>query len=113
MNRQLAFDSLPKGVVPISNALEPPEPFQDNAIISSENQAWTEGFHGDADWSRAGGDLVIPDQPAIAVYWNPTGAVVIRQEGQYGPEEDHFVYVRLHNLPLLIAKLQAMAKEAG
>jgi hypothetical protein len=32
--------------------------------------------------------VVIPHQAAIAVYFNPHGDVVIRQEGHYGPDED-------------------------
>ena len=42
------------------------------------------------DWQSD--DVVIPTQPAIAVFENSNGAVCIRQEGQYGPEDDTWVY---------------------
>jgi hypothetical protein len=50
-------------------------------------------------------------QPAIAVYFNPHGEIVIRQEGIYGLEEDHWIYVNRQNLPWLIRRLQEI--EAG
>jgi hypothetical protein len=45
----------------------------------------------------------------IAVYFNPHGAVVIRQEGNY-PDEDHWVYIRIENLDPLIDQLQRIAR---
>lgn len=53
--------------------------------------------------------VVVPDQPAVAVYTNPSGAVVIRQEGRYGVEEDHWVTVRPELMPTVIAALQRQA----
>jgi hypothetical protein len=40
------------------------------------------------DWSTIEEDIVVPEQAAIAVYNNPEGGVVLRQAGQYGPDED-------------------------
>jgi hypothetical protein len=37
-------------------------------------------------------DVVIPTQPAIAVFENTNGAVCIRQEGQFGTDEDAWVF---------------------
>jgi hypothetical protein len=47
--------------------------------------------------------IVVRGQPAIAVYLNPHDEVVIRQEGQYDPSEDNFVYVTKPNA-LIVAK---------
>jgi hypothetical protein len=48
-------------------------------------------------------DTIIRSQPAIAVYFNPHGEIVIRQ--------DHWIYVNRQNLPRLIRRLQEI--EAG
>jgi len=40
------------------------------------------------DWKTIEEDIVVPEQAAIAVYCNPEGGVVLRQAGQYGPDED-------------------------
>jgi hypothetical protein len=40
--------------------------------------------------------IVVRHQPATAVYTNPHGEVVIRQQDQYG-DEDNFVYVTKDN----------------
>lgn len=56
------------------------------------------------------GDVIVPQQQAIAIYVNPWGQVVIRAAGEdYG--EDAFVVVSREHLPALIAKLLAIAKE--
>jgi hypothetical protein len=44
------------------------------------------------DWTTIEDDVVIPEQAAIAVYNNPNGGVVCRQAGQYGPEEDSWIF---------------------
>jgi len=65
----------------------------------------------DFTWSgRDAADVLIPHQPAIAVYFNPHGEVVIRQEGHFGPDEDQFIYLQIKNLDPLIAKLSAIAR---
>ncbi len=37
-------------------------------------------------------DVIVPEQRAIAIYTNEDGAVVIRQEGLYGPDEDQVIW---------------------
>jgi hypothetical protein len=44
------------------------------------------------DWTTIEDDVVIPEQAAIAVYTNPNGGIVCRQAGQYGPEEDSWIF---------------------
>jgi len=58
-------------------------------------------------------DTVIPTQPAIAVYFNPHGEIVIRQEGQYGYDEDHWIYIRPQNLRFLIRRLEEIENGSG
>jgi hypothetical protein len=62
----------------------------------------------DFNWreARDEGRIVVPEQAAIAVYENPHGDVVIRQEAQMHPDEDHFIYVQHTYLPRLIAALE-------
>jgi hypothetical protein len=43
----------------------------------------------DYDWSDD--EIVIHSQPRTAVYTNPHGQIVIRQDVGW-PDEDHFVY---------------------
>jgi hypothetical protein len=63
----------------------------------------------DFDWhaATADGDVVVPDQAAIACYTNPFGNVVLRQEGRY-PEEDIWIVCQpIYVEALAIALLRA------
>src|SRR5262245_15943543 len=53
--------------------------------------------------------VVVPTQPAIAVYFNTADAVVIRQESPMHPDEDSCVFVQIQNLGPLISILQEIA----
>jgi hypothetical protein len=71
------------------------------------------GYTPDFDWNPsrdADHSIVVRGQPAIAVYLNPHDEVVIRQEGQYDPSDDHFVYVTKPNA-LMVAR--AVLEAAG
>lgn len=61
----------------------------------------------DFNWNEAreAGQVVVPEQQAIAVYENPHGDVVLRQEAPMG-DDDHFIYVQHTYLPTLIAALE-------
>lgn len=48
---------------------------------------------GDFDWDVAAEAVVIPEQAATAVFENNQGQVVIRQAGQYGPDEDVWILI--------------------
>jgi hypothetical protein len=61
----------------------------------------------DFDWNDVANDIVIPEQAAIAVYNNPNGGIVCRQAGQYGPEEDSWIFFHpSHALTLAKAILE-------
>jgi hypothetical protein len=59
----------------------------------------------DFDWVKDKADIVLPEQPATAVYLNLRGDVVIRQARDYG-EDDDLITVRPENIPALISGLQ-------
>ena len=66
----------------------------------------------DFDW-RSDEDkacVVVHHQPAIAVYVNSRDAVVMRQEGHYGPDEDQCIYVIKDNVPRVV---RALLEAAG
>jgi hypothetical protein len=63
------------------------------------------------DWSADNPDIAIHEQPMTAVYENPYGAVVIRQESRNSDEDDHFVFFRPESIPDLIRRLQSMIRE--
>jgi hypothetical protein len=61
---------------------------------------------GDAfDW-RDKDDVVIETQRATAIYWNPAGQVVIRQEAGWSDDDDPYLFFEPANLPRVIERLQ-------
>jgi hypothetical protein len=56
------------------------------------------------DWS--GDDVVLDEQPAVAIYFNPKDALVIRQQAQdpFDPD-DPFIYIAKRNIDEFIDKL--------
>ena len=61
------------------------------------------------DWRDDADDLVVPEQPAIAVYTNPADAVVIRQQGTWN-DDDAWIWFSPDHAPA-IAK--AILEAAG
>jgi hypothetical protein len=57
-------------------------------------------------------DMAIQSQPAVSVYENTAGAVVIIQESSDPHEEDPIIRVRPEHVEKLVAKLRQVAKEA-
>jgi hypothetical protein len=59
------------------------------------------------DWGSGNPDIVIHEQPVTAIYLNPYGAVVIRQESRTGDnDDDPFVIFTRENLLALINRLK-------
>jgi hypothetical protein len=56
-------------------------------------------------WHDCGDDLVVPEQQAVAVFWNPRGELVIRQKADFYPDEDHYVIVHPGNIRKLAHRL--------
>ena len=65
----------------------------------------------DFDWHspEAKESIVVPQVEAIAVYTNPDGNIVIRQQDSYGGE-DHFVLIPRSNVNALIKALKEVVK---
>ena len=80
----------------------PPKPIAQSG--PPQRPAPEQGF----DWSPDNPDVVLPEQPATAVYMNPWGQVVIRQERAWNDEDDSYVRISLHNVQCLIDRLQAV-----
>jgi hypothetical protein len=62
------------------------------------------------DWLRDHELVVVRQQSAIAVYTNGNDDVVIRQEGQYGYDDDVWILVSRQNLAPLIRRLQRLER---
>ena len=68
----------------------------------------------DFNWNPSGDDghdIVVRHQPAIAVYLNPHGEIVIRQQDEY--DQDHYVYVTKDNVSKVAERMQELAEIAG
>jgi hypothetical protein len=62
------------------------------------------------DWNDED-DLVIPSQLAVAVYVNPKGEIVIRQQSDPSRDEDTYVVIAKSYVPIVIAALQRHLKD--
>jgi hypothetical protein len=76
------------------------------APTSAPDGNHTFDWHGTED----DGSIVIRNQMAIAVYLNPRGAVVIRQQGEWDRDGDMFVVVEPANLRTLVGELIELCK---
>ncbi|MBN9567420.1 MAG: hypothetical protein J0H79_07425 [Alphaproteobacteria bacterium] len=45
----------------------------------------------DFDWDDYGDEVVVPEQAATAVYWNPRKEIVIRQKQAWDEDSDTFI----------------------
>ena len=55
------------------------------------------------DWDSPA--TILPEQQAVAVYFNPSGNLVIRQERSWDREEDSFIFVARDSIPAFIDRL--------
>jgi hypothetical protein len=58
----------------------------------------------DFDWAKAE-CVVLREQPATAIYHNPYGALVIRQERAWNQEDDPFIFIAPQNIMSFIDSL--------
>lgn len=65
----------------------------------------------DFDWGEIAEAVVIPEQAATAVYPNPQGQIVIRQEGRLGPDEDVWIVVAPEHAQVLAEAILRCAAE--
>ena len=69
------------------------------------------GDEGDSEefrWNDE--DIVVPCQSPIAIYRNPSGGIVIRQDQTAFYDDDHWIVVLPENLPRLIRRLQEIER---
>jgi hypothetical protein len=62
----------------------------------------------DFDW-HDNPSVVLKSQPATAIYYNPNGCIVIRQERSWAEDSDPFVYITPENA---VTFMEALAKRA-
>lgn len=78
------------------------------AGVQNQRDDSTEAF----EWTSENLDVVVPQQGAIAVYSNPMGVVVIRQEKDWNDEGDHFVFVHPTHIDALVERLMVYKAQA-
>lgn len=62
----------------------------------------------DWNWYEQKPEIVFPSVQAVAVYQNPDGDVVIRQQGEMG-EDDSVVIIPARNVDAVIAAIKTAA----
>jgi hypothetical protein len=66
----------------------------------------------DFSWDPENGDVIVPEQRALAVYVNLWGQVVIREERRgWDDESDVYIRISMENLGKVIAALQAIQRD--
>lgn len=65
-------------------------------------------FNDDFDW-HDDESVVLKSQPATAIYYNPKGHIVIRQERSWAEESDPYVIISPENA---VTFMEALAKRA-
>ena len=68
-------------------------------MTADEGRAW--------DWTDDAGDVVVPEQPAVAVYLNPKGDVVLRQRGDVFDDDSWIWFGSEHAIAIAGAILEA------
>jgi hypothetical protein len=65
----------------------------------------TEESTSEFNWIEDADDIILPEQRAVAVYWNKQGSLIIRQEKAWCDEDDQFVVVEKANVNVFIDRL--------
>lgn len=63
------------------------------------------------EWN--GDSTILPEQQAVAAYYNNAGDLVIRQERSWDREEDSFVFVSRESIPAFIERLTDLLGYGG
>ena len=74
-------------------------------MTADEGRAW--------DWTDDAGDVVVPEQPAVAVYLNPKGDVVLRQRGDVFDDDSWIWFGSEHAVVIAGAILAAAGLDAA
>lgn len=66
------------------------------------------------EWADDDGDVVVEEQPPVAIYINPKGAIVIRQRAENRDDDDPFLwFAPQHALAIAKAILEAAGLDAA
>ena len=76
-----------------------------SAVIPPPEKSPPAATADDFDWTTGADSVLVPEQQAIAAYWNTSGNLVIRQERSWCDDEDSFIVVHSGNVHALIEKL--------
>lgn len=66
--------------------------------------------HDDFSWADVEDDICVAGQATIACYLNPKNHIVVRQEAQFHPDEDHWIVVHPNHA---LALARAILDKAG
>ena len=66
-------------------------------MTDGEGRPWD--WHDDAD------DVIVPDQPPVACYVNPKGAVVLRQRDDWPSDDDPIIWFAVEHAPAVAAAI--------
>lgn len=61
------------------------------------------------DWHLSRDSVVLPSQQAVAIYWNPDGDLVLRQEATWDRDDDDQIIIPIGSVGILIDRLCDMA----
>jgi hypothetical protein len=84
------------------NANETPNKPPTLATLETVGKTESHDDPDEFDWS--GENVLIREQPATAVYFNPEGALVIRQKADYR-DDDPFIYIGADHIEAFLEKL--------
>jgi hypothetical protein len=75
--------------------------------VSDHNEA-TQRDDEEFLWRADNESIIVPEQRATAVYWNPWGQIVIRRERDWDESDDIFIIISSDNVEILIRRLQEL-----
>jgi hypothetical protein len=61
-------------------------------------------------WRPENEDIIVPRQPALAIFRNAWDQIIIRQERDWDDEDDAYIRISRENLSTVIARLQAIQR---
>src|ERR1700675_2707746 len=91
-----------------AGSIKPPEPASSAALSSRGREMPPAPLPPQAarreeefQWQPENEDIVVPEQNALAIYVNPWGQIVLRQEGEFR-EDDAWVRINIESVPQVI-----------
>jgi hypothetical protein len=79
------------------------------AVIPPAPKAAPAPTEKDFAWSADQEDIVLREQPSIAIYRNPYDGIVIRQERRWDEDDDTFIVINRENIDTFLDRLTDIA----